>query len=84
MVQLSHSYMTTRKTTALIIWTFVSRVMSLLFNKLSRFVIAFYSCIYELKLRGLALFQHLNSQNGADALPSVNLTYKTEINDVEL
>ena len=41
MVQLSHLYMTTGKTTALIIWTFVSKVMFLLFNMLSRFVIAF-------------------------------------------
>ena len=41
MVQLSHPYMTTGKTIALIIWTFVSKVMSLLFNMLSRFVIAF-------------------------------------------
>ena len=41
MVQLSHSYMTTRKTIALTIQTFVSKVMSLLFNMLSRFVIAF-------------------------------------------
>ena len=41
MVQLSHSYMTTRKTIALTIWTSVGKVMSLLFNMLSRFVIAF-------------------------------------------
>ena len=41
MVELLHSYMTTRKTIALTIWTFVSKVMSLLFNTLSRFVIAF-------------------------------------------
>ena len=41
MVQLSHPYMTTGKTTALIIWTFVGKVISLLFNTLSRFVIAF-------------------------------------------
>ena len=41
MVQLSHSYMTTGKTTALTIWTFVGKVMSLLFNTLSRFLIAF-------------------------------------------
>ena len=39
--QLSHPYMTTRKTIALTIWTFVSKVMSLLFNMLSRFVIIF-------------------------------------------
>ena len=38
-VQLSHPYMTTGKTIALTIWTFVNRVMSLLFNILSRFVI---------------------------------------------
>ena len=41
MVPLSHSYMTTGKTIALTIWTFVGKVMSLLFNTLSRFVIAF-------------------------------------------
>ena len=40
-VQLSHLYMTTGKSTALIIWTFVGKVMSLPFNTLSRFVIAF-------------------------------------------
>jgi len=37
----SHSYMTTGKTIALTTWTFVNKVMSLLFNTLSRFVIAF-------------------------------------------
>ena len=41
MVQLSHPYMTTGKTIALIRWTFVSKVMSLLFNMLSIFVIDF-------------------------------------------
>ena len=41
MVQLSHPYMTTGKTIALTIQTFIGKVMSLLFNKLSRFVIAF-------------------------------------------
>ena len=40
-VQLSHSYMTTGKTIALTKWTFVGKVMSLLFNMLSGFVIAF-------------------------------------------
>ena len=37
-VQLSHPYMTTGKTIALTIWTFVGKVMSLLFNTLSRIV----------------------------------------------
>ena len=41
MVQLSHLHMTTGKTIALTIRNFVSKVMSLLFNKLSRFVKAF-------------------------------------------
>jgi len=41
MVQLSHPYMTTRKSITLTRWTFVAKVMSLLFNMLSSFVIAF-------------------------------------------
>ena len=40
-VQLSHLYMTNGKTIALTIWTFVGKVMFLLFNMLSRLVIAF-------------------------------------------
>ena len=43
-VQLSHPYMTTGKTIALTRWTFVGKVMSLLFNMLSRLVIRF--CFY--------------------------------------
>ena len=42
MVQLSHWYITTGKTIVLTIQTFVGNVMSLLFNMLSRFVIAFF------------------------------------------
>ena len=40
-VQLSHPYMTIGKTIGLIRWTFVSKVMSLLFNMLSKMVITF-------------------------------------------
>ena len=40
-VQLSHPYMTTRKTKALTRWTFVGKIMSLLFNMLSRLLTAF-------------------------------------------
>ena len=40
-VQLSHPYMTTRTTIALTRWNFVGKVMSLLFNMLSRLVITF-------------------------------------------
>ena len=43
MIQLSHLYLTTRKTIALTVWTLVSKVMSLLlFNMLPRLVIAFF------------------------------------------
>ena len=41
MVQLSHPYVTTGKTIGLTRWTFVSKVMSLFFNMMSRLVIAF-------------------------------------------
>ena len=59
MVQLSHLYMTTGKTIALSRWTFVGKVMPLLFNMLSRFVIAFltrkkhlvYGYVYNIQLR---------------------------------
>ena len=42
MVQLSHPYMTTRKTKALARWTFVNEVMSLDFNMLSKLVRTFF------------------------------------------
>ena len=41
MVKVSHLYMTTGRTIALTIWTFVGKVVSLIFNMLSRLVIAF-------------------------------------------
>ena len=41
MAQLSHPYMTTGKIIALTIWTFVNKVMSLLFSMLSKFITAF-------------------------------------------
>ena len=40
-VQISHPYVTTGKTIALTIWTFVGKIMSLIFNMLSRLVITF-------------------------------------------
>ena len=43
MIQYSHSYMTIGKTIALAIWTFANKVMYLLFNTLSSFVIALLS-----------------------------------------
>ena len=53
-VQLSHPYMTTGKTTALTIWALVGKVMSLLLNMLSRLVLAFLSrskCLLNLWLQ---------------------------------
>ena len=50
MIQLSHPYMTTGKTVALTIWTFVGNMMSLLFKIMSRLVIAFLSrskCLFN-------------------------------------
>ena len=41
MIQFSHPYMTTGKTIAFTRWTFVGKVMTLIFNMLSRLVIAF-------------------------------------------
>ena len=58
MVQLSHSYMTTGKTIALTLHTFVRKVMSLLFNTLSRFVIDFHprsKCLLILWLQSRSL-----------------------------
>ena len=74
MVQLSHPYITTGKTISLSRWNFVGKVMSLLFNMLSRFVIAFppkskclliswltspSAVILEPKKINLSLFLHL-------------------------
>ena len=73
-VQLSHPYMTTGKTIALTRWTSVSKVMSLLFNMLSRLVITFLprskclliswlqspsAVILEAPSKNLTLFPHL-------------------------
>ena len=52
-VQLSHPYMTTGKNIALTRWTFVGKVMSLLFNMLSRLVIAFLPRINQLLISWL-------------------------------
>ena len=55
MVQLSHPYMTAGKTLVLSIWTFACKVMSLLFNMLFRFVIAFLPRIKRLLISWLQL-----------------------------
>ena len=53
MVQLSHPYITTGKTIALTRWTFVSKVMSLLFNMLSKLIITFLQRIKHLLISWL-------------------------------
>ena len=52
-IQLSHPYMTTEKTIALTRWTFVDKVISLLFNMLSRLVITFLPRSRHLVISGL-------------------------------
>ena len=57
-VQLSHPYMTTGKTIALTIWTFFGKVISLLFNMLSRLVIIFLFLKINLFNWGLIILQY--------------------------
>ena len=56
MVQHSHPYMTTEKTVTLTTWTFIGKVMSLLFNMLSRLVVAFLSRASVLSFHGCIQF----------------------------
>ena len=63
-VQLSYPYMTTGKTIALTRWTFVGKVMSLVFNMLSRLVIAFlprskHLLIWWLQSPSAVILEHL-------------------------
>ena len=53
MVQLSHPYVTTGKTIALTKWNFVGKVMSPIFNMLSRFIIAFLPSVKHLLISWL-------------------------------
>ena len=84
MVQLSHPYMTAGKTIVLTIQTFVGKVMSLLFNTLSEFVIAFLPRSNHLLISGLQslttvilepkkilfpLFPHLFAMKWWDQMP---------------
>ena len=85
MVQLSHPYMSTGKIIALIIQIFLSKVMSLLFTMLSRFVIAFFprsKCLSILWLKStvssepkkiksatVSLFLHLFAMKWWDWMP---------------
>ena len=79
-VQLSHPYMTTGKTIALIRRTFVDKVMSLLFNVLSRLVITFLPrcrepayCILSAALSTASSFRIWNSSTGILSLPEASV-----------
>ena len=67
MVQLSHSYMTTGKNITLTVWTFVDKVISLLFNMLSRLVIALLPRSKRLSL--FPRFPHLFAMKQWDLMP---------------
>ena len=63
MVQLSHPFVTTDVTIALTLWTFVSKVISLIFNTLSRFVIAFLPGGKHLLISWLYLLSTVNLEH---------------------
>ena len=78
-VQVSHSYMTTGKTIALTVWTFVGKEMSLLFNMLSRLVIAFLPRSKCLLISWLQLvftvvleLKKIKSNTGSTVSPSIS------------
>ena len=75
MAQLSHPYMTTGKTIALTRWTFVGKVMSLLFNILSRLVIAFLPRSKRLLVSWLQ--STICSDFGAQKIKSVTASHVT-------
>ena len=58
-VQLSHPYMTTGETITLTRWTFVGKVISLLFNMLSRLVMTFLLRSKRLLISWLHIFKHI-------------------------
>ena len=76
-VQLSHLYMTTGKTIALTIWTFVSKVVSLLFNLLSRFIIA---CCSSHKSAEVSAMMSLPWPPICSSHPSYMMLFKPYIN----
>ena len=78
MVQLSHPYITTGKTITLTRWTFVSKVMSLHFNMLSRFVITFLPRSKCLLISDLDFCQITASSLGPEACEILCVPFKSE------
>ena len=75
MIQLSHWYMTTGKTIALTMQKFVNKVVSLLFNMVSRFITAFLARIKQLLISGTSLVVqwlrlHTPNTGGAGSIPN--------------
>ena len=64
MSQLSHSYLTTGKTIALIIWIFAGKIMSLIFNMLSSFVTAFLLCTLETRAKAVISLELCGLEEG--------------------
>ena len=87
MVQLSHPYMTTGKTIALTRQNFVGKVMSLLFNTLSRFVIAFlprskYLLISWLQSPSAVIWEPLKIKSLAVSIVSPSICHEVMGQDV--
>ena len=81
MVKLEHPYMTTRKTIVLTRQTFVGKVMSLLFNTLSRFVIAFlprsnYLLISRLQLSSAVILKPKKIKSQTVFIVSLSVCHK--------
>ena len=84
-VKCSHLYMTTGKTIALTTWTFVNKLMSLLFNALSRFVIAFLTrSKQDLLICKLAIFPRRSLCRGQRSVMAVLLLKCLHSNDLTL
>ena len=80
-VQISHPYMTTGKTIALTRWTFVGKVMSLLFNMLSRLVITFlprskHLFISWLQSPSAVILEHLKIKSATVSIVSPPVCYE--------
>ena len=80
-----HSHLTSGKTLALTIWTFVSKLMPLLFNMLFRFVIAFLTrSKRDLLISKLAIFPRLSLCRGQRSVTAVLLFKRLPSNDLTL
>ena len=87
--QLSHPYMTTRKTIALTRWTFIGKVMSLLFNMLSRLAITFLprsKCllISWLQSPSSVVLEHPKIESVTDSIVSPSICHEVMRPDVKI